>query len=94
MGRYLNQDVKGEPLPATGKVEAIIKRIPGTIVRAHPPHDESEWTPDLVCVVENGFFDAAGYAHSPEEMMAFSLPHDRRHKTWLHVPNADKLADP
>lgn len=40
----------------------------------------------LICVVENGFFDAAGYIFSPDELQAFSDPNDDRRRTWLTMP--------
>jgi len=48
--------------------------------------------PDLVCVVENGTFDAAAYCYDEAEFADFTDPSDRRRKTWLVVPNAAKLS--
>lgn len=37
----------------------------------------------LVCVVQNGMFDAAGIVFSDDELEAFSQPTDPRPRTWL-----------
>ena len=88
MGYYINQNSKGDSLPSSGKVEALIADG-ATLV-------ESEligvWQPNLVCVVNNGPFEAAGYAYSEEEMKAFSQANDPRPKTWLVYDHAEKLA--
>lgn len=83
MGRYLNQNSKGG-LPAVGKYEALI--ADGGI-----PDDGKVFKENLVCVVENGPFDAAGYAYSEREFEAMSYP-DGRRKKWLVYPLADQLS--
>jgi len=42
-----------------------------------------EWIPNLVCVVDNGFFGAAAYAYSENEMKVFQQSTDGRSKRWL-----------
>lgn len=86
MGRYINE-IGGNPLPRTGKATAILSVNP----EARRIPEPTEWSDDLVCVIENGIFDAAGYAFSPEQMQAFKEPCGRR-KTWLLVPGAAELA--
>lgn len=51
----------------------------------HPPGSISELDEDhiLVCVVENGPFDAAGVCHNDRELERFNDPRDLRPKTWL-----------
>ena len=39
----------------------------------------------LVCVVENGPFDAAGVAYDAAERDSFNNPTDPRAKTWLKI---------
>jgi uncharacterized protein YxjI len=50
------------------------------------------WRPNLVCVVDNGVFEAAGYAFDEREMHVFLRP-DGRNKTWLEYSHAETLAE-
>lgn len=84
MGYHLNQDLNGKPLQARNKAKDLIAS--GAI-----PTD-STFKPDLVCVVENGYFDAAAWCYNLEERNAFHNP-DGRPKTWLIVPGVEKLVN-
>jgi len=77
MGRYLNPDGIGS------KADRLIKL--GAIELSAPPATlaDLEDTMALVCVVDNGPFDAAGYAFDDREKEAFSQPDDLRPKRWL-----------
>lgn len=46
----------------------------------------------LVCVVQNGVFDAAGVCYSEEELEAFKETRTGRPRTWL-VMNVDKVCE-
>lgn len=83
MGYYINSNSKGLPLPATGKAKELIADG-GTLTNV-------EFQDDLVCVVENGFFDAAAYIYSPSEMEEFKRA-DGRRKHWLIHPKAKELS--
>jgi hypothetical protein len=87
VGYYINKDNSGNYLPSIGKADHLIED--GATKIEQP----TEWQPDLVCVVENGLFDAAAYAFDEREMHDF-FPNawDQRDRTWLIVPNAAKLA--
>jgi hypothetical protein len=85
MGYYIDV-VKGQTLPPKSKVIWLM-----TIGEAKVAETPVKFQPNLVCVVENAYFDAAGYAFSKEEMEAFLYP-DPRPKTWLIVPNAAELS--
>ena len=85
MGYYIN-GIGDKDAPTVGKAEFLVENgnarkiaRPATIVS------------DLVCVVENGMFDAAAYIFSPEELIKFSR-NDGRLKTWLIVPDAAALS--
>lgn len=84
MGKYVNTDSKGNQLPASGKVQALV--ADGAEVT------DASFKPNLVCVVNNGFFEAAGYAFCEEEFEAFNQPSDTRPKTWLVYEHAAELA--
>ena len=87
MGRYINELADGTRLPAKGKAEFLFKNVNGSILMGEP----KEFEENLVCVVSNGAFDAAGYAYSEDEMNEFKRP-DGRHKWWMIVPGAKELA--
>lgn len=49
-------------------------------------------TVGLVCVIENGTFDAAGVAFDEMEFRRFVDGRDGRHWTWLMMPKDKILA--
>ena len=88
MGYYIQTD------KPTGKAQQLME-IPGTTTLPFMPQwSEIPADKALVCVVQNGPFDAAALAYSEKELEAFSLPNDLRPKTWLLMDkeNAHKLA--
>jgi hypothetical protein len=87
MGLYINKGPNGADLPTQGKA-AFIRGIDGVKSLSRAP---DRFVPNLVCVVENNFFDAAAYCDSEQEMLEFAWP-DGRRKHWFIVPNAAKLA--
>jgi hypothetical protein len=86
MGMYIN-NIGEKIAPRKGKADFILKEIKGAMI-VPPP---TIWHADLVCVVDNVAFDAAGYAYSKEEMDVF-LESDGRPRQWLLVPNAKDYA--
>jgi hypothetical protein len=85
MGYYINQ-INGKPLPSQGKFQSLIENGSTQI------NTPTEFQDNLVCVVENIWFDAAAYAYSEKEMNEFLDPSDHRRKRWLIVPYADLLS--
>lgn len=84
MGFYINTTSKGVELPRNNKADYLI--LDGaTEVKA-------VFQPNLICVVENGQFEAAGYAYSEAEFEVFNDPQDPRPKRWLVHPMAAKLS--
>jgi hypothetical protein len=83
MGYYINHDSNGKELGRL-KVESLLADG-ATIV------DGSEFLPNLVCVIDNGMFMAAGYCFSEREYEEFKLP-DGRRRTWLVHPKAKELS--
>jgi len=86
MGYYIDIDSKGNPLPAIGKVEALLKD--GAKIVDPPVFQEN-----LVCVVQNSHFDAAGYAFDHREFESFNHDGDPRHRTWLIYEHAPVLSN-
>lgn len=71
-----------------GKADYLVREHGAEVV-----DDVPAWSDDyaIVCVVDNGAFEAAGYAFSPRELMAFAAQ-DRggyqRPRTWLKMDKA------
>lgn len=82
MGKYINVDSKGTPLPSSGKVAALLND--------GATRTSAEFQPNLVCVVNNGMFEAAAYCYNESEFKEFA--NTSRPTTWLIVPNAESLA--
>jgi len=89
MGKYINLNSKGEHIGTSyqDKVNSLIADGATTL-------DPSNLTyqPNMVCVMNNGMFAAAGYAYSESEFKAFNMP-DGRSKTWLVYPHAEQVAN-
>lgn len=87
MGYYLNHDSTGKELPAKGKVEVLLatggEKVHGLGLT---------FQPNLVCVVDNGVFEAAAFAYDRDEMNVFNSPRDMRHKVWLTYPGAAEIS--
>jgi len=84
MGKYINTNSKGEVLPTINKAKELIKDGAKMV-------SDEKFLENMVCVVENAWFDAAAYAYSEKEFLLFKEP-DGRKKTWLIYPLAPKLA--
>jgi hypothetical protein len=58
----------------------------------NPPSSVSVFPDTLpVCLINNGFFTAAGIAYDDEELAAFADPTDPRQRRWYIVPKAELL---
>lgn len=70
--------------PSQNKASYLIREFEA-VALTKQPEDMSFLYADeaLVCVVENGPFDAAGYCFNDREFEAFNSPGDNRRKTWL-----------
>lgn len=85
MGKYLNVNSKGESLSPINKASQLIA---DGATRVTPEFQEN-----LVCVVENRFFDAAAYCETELEFNAFNDPDDHRRKIWLVYEHVAELAN-
>ena len=88
MGYYIQGPTVAKACFLVGNHEAKIVSQPNSF--AEVPVGKA-----LVCVVENGFFDAAGYVYNEQGFKDFSLPDDHRAKTWLLMDKAlvEKLTE-
>ena len=74
------------------KAEAIMRDLDGIKITV----DEAEFFVKeqmgaIICVVDNGPFEAAAYCHNLNEFRVFTDPSDDRPKTWLLVENVEKV---
>lgn len=78
MGLYLEVDSKGVPLGAKTKVERLLADGAKEIVPV-------TYEKNLVCVVDNGPFQAAAFMYSRQEYREIraELAHDSRPYVWL-----------
>ncbi len=80
MGYYIDTDTMTS---ATGKAAVLVAQHGASLVGKPLSLDDLPDEKALVCVVENGFFDAAAFIFSNSELEEFSNPTDYRPKTWL-----------
>lgn len=83
MGKYINTNSKGLPLPPN--------KVAGLIEDGALQVDGARFIENLVCVVDNGLFMAAAYCDTEREFEAFKYP-DGRKKVWLHYEHASTVA--
>lgn len=85
MGYYINKNSKG--------VNIEINKCKGMLEDGAKEIDQPEsFIEDLVCVVSNQFFDAAGYCYSENEFKVFTR-NDGRSKKWFIYPHAKTTSD-
>jgi hypothetical protein len=86
MGKYLNVNSKGNSLGTSYQQKIANLIADGAMIVSPDVFQEN-----LVCVVNNGMFAAAGYAYDEREFDDFRRP-DGRPKTWFVYPYAEDLA--
>lgn len=89
MGRYIQTDA------AKNKAEIICEQFNGELVsveRAEQLMSDLE-SVAVVCVVDNGPFEAAAYCYSLDEFHAFSRPEDNRPKKWIAILDVEKVRE-
>jgi hypothetical protein len=87
MGKYINEDSRGLPI---GK--SFDEKVRSLIADGATRIEGDKFVPNMVCVVDNGYFGAAAYCYSENEHHAFLHP-DNRQKAWLQYEHAEKLAN-
>ena len=65
------------------KATQIIKLYGGKISSKPPLWQDLKPEEAVICVVDNGAFEAAAFAYSEAELKEFSDPSDDRPKTWV-----------
>jgi hypothetical protein len=87
MGKYINQTSR-EQLGSSfaSKCKGLMED------GAKPISTPTEFKENLVCVVDNGLFAAAGYCYSAEEFRAFNSSSDTRRKSWFTWEKAEEYS--
>ena len=84
MGYYIDFDRQGRYLPSLGKLDTLLSEG-GVII------DDTTFVDNMVCVVDNGNFEAAAYCWSPDILECYRTE-DGRDKTWITLPDAAERA--
>ena len=71
-----------------GKAQVLMQNYDAQLLKGPMPLDEVPKDKALVCVVNNGSFEAAGYIYDQTEYEAATVPSDPRSKVWLLVEKA------
>ena len=86
MGYYINEDSKGKSLGSGFAEKLKSLKNDGAI-----PTTGDKFEKNLIVVLDNGHFAAAGYAYNEDEFKVFNYP-DPRPKLWLVYEHAPKLS--
>lgn len=88
MGRYIQTGAA-----AKNKAAIICEEFGGEIVTVEQAEQlmSDPESVAIVCVVDNGPFEAAGYCYSLDEFKEFSSPGDHRPKTWIAIQDVEKV---
>jgi len=86
MGQYIT-NIDGERIGTTFDEKCRALQTLGAV-----PVEGDQFEKDLVCVVDNGPFAAAGYAFNNREFEEFKSPCGRR-KQWFTLANAAEHVD-
>jgi len=87
MGKYVNQTSNGS-VGASFKDKCNALLSDGAIEIGVPEKFEE----NLVCVVDNGMFAAAGYCFDSHEFKVFTHPTDKREKRWFIWDKVNQFA--
>lgn len=88
MGKYINQTPDGKPLQRHHKAAELVKA--GAQLLFDTP---KTWEEGLICVVDNGPFEAAAYVQDERDLREFSsIEDDFRPRVWLKWDRAKEFA--
>ena len=74
--------------PSKGKVAMLETKFAGVVVPQPSNLSKIPVGKALICVVDNGPFEAAGYCFNQHEFEIFTIPQDTRPKTWVIIDEA------
>ena len=86
MGKYIN-NINGASIGTSFRSKCATLENSGAVKVT-----DKEFLPNMVCVVDNGFFAAAAYAYSEREYEEFKYPCGR-HKQWYTLEEVEKHID-
>tara|TARA_R110000772_G_scaffold101997_3_gene202599 strand:+ start:176 stop:436 length:261 start_codon:yes stop_codon:yes gene_type:complete len=86
MGKYVNV-INGKHIGTSYE-----EKIRGLLDNGAVEVFTDEFQENLVCVVDNGFFAAAGYAYCEAEFEMFKEP-DGRRKRWFTLEDVANIAE-
>ena len=66
-----------------GKAKQISLMYDGEIIEKPKNFSDIPSNKAIICVVDNGLFEAVGFCYSEKEFLVFSNSMDRRPKQWL-----------
>lgn len=88
MGYYIEVDA------LHGKAQLILAQWPGRSVTADEAYAALMARKGaIICVVDNGPFEAAAHCYNVSEFDAFNRSDDHRPKTWLVIDDTDAVFD-
>lgn len=75
------------------KAKYLLTKFGGKVLSCIPISISDVPDQAVVCVVDNGLFEAAAVAYSDGELAAFNRHGDNRPKIWLVLDNRQKVYD-
>jgi hypothetical protein len=88
MGYYINENSRGQ-LIGGSFLEKVRSLIDDGAIEIETP---TEFTENLICAVDNGYFGAIGYAYDEKEMNIFINGMANRKFQWFIYNHAKELA--
>ncbi len=71
--------------PTFDKASYIVEKYNGKVIPVSEALENLKAGKGVICVVQNGVFDAAAFCFSEREFEAFNDPDDHRIKTWIFM---------
>jgi len=84
MGKYVNQ-INGVPIGTS-----FLSKCTSLIAAGAKETTNEKFQENLICVINNGPFAAAGYCYDEQEFEEFNDPSDNRLKKWFILEDAAK----